>query len=61
MLQTVPLSFETETTKVKPTANKVDLFGAHNEDEEDDGDLFSGEPKAKEAGQATPKKKVCSK
>lgn len=58
MLQTVPLSFETETTKVKPTANKVDLFGAHNEDEEDDGDLFSGEPKAKEAAQAPPKKKL---
>lgn len=61
MLQTLSFSFETETAKTKPAANKVDLFGADNEDEDDEGDFFSGKPVAKEPAQAPPKKKVCSK
>ena len=63
LLQTLSFSFETETAKTKPAANKVDLFGADNEDEDDEGDLFSGKPAAKEPAQAQapPKKKVSSK
>ena len=55
---TATLSIETETTKAKPAASKVDLFGADDENE-DEGDLFSGKPAAKEPVQAPPKKKVC--
>ncbi|KAJ7392702.1 retrograde transport, endosome to Golgi [Desmophyllum pertusum] len=47
-----------ETTKAKPSANKVDLFGGDDADDEDEGDLFSGKPAAKEPVQAPPKKKL---
>lgn len=50
----------TETTKAKkPSAKKVDLFGEDEGDEEEEGDLFSGKPPAKEPVEAPPKKKVC--
>ena len=58
VLTIVSVNISTESTKQKPSSKKVELFGDDNDEDGEDGDLFSEKSVSKKPVHAPNKEKV---